>query len=840
MSPIATSNVDIVDIRGINLESSLAQDIYQGLQAEKKKLPTLLLYDTKGLRLFEDITYLDEYYLTNAEIEVLETNAAKIAALVPENCQLVELGSGNLRKIEILLNELERAEKSVEYYALDLSLEELHRTFAELPSKSYQYVKCGGLWGTYDDGLKWLNEPVNRNKPTWVMSLGSSMGNFNPSEAAGFLKGFARSLGPADSMVIGLDPCKDSEQVFRAYNDSKGVTRQFYLNGLSNANTVLGFEAFKPGEWDAIGEFDQTQGCHRAFYVPLTDVVVKDIQLKKGEKIFFEQAFKYGEKECEDLWPQAGLRPTQKFGDRYNLHILSSSSAKMQPGQLPKKRAEYMKGVVPSLEEFEAVWKLWDTATTAMVPKTDLLSKPIHLRNSLIFYLGHIPAFMDMHLTRATGGVPTEPAHFHSMFERGIDPDVDNPDHCHDHSAIPDEWPAVKTLIQYQQKVRLRVKSLYPKVKAGDRRVCEAIWLSFEHETMHLETFLYMLLQSHSIKPPPQAVRPEFKHLALESAKNAVPNEWFEIPEQTLAIGLDEPEPDDIPSDSFGWDNEKPQRVVQVPSFIAKARPVTNGEYAKYLEDNSIGKVPASWIERPAQNGAANGSEAATTTNGSHSITSKYAVRTVFGPVSLEWALDWPVAASHDELNGYAKWMDCRIPTFEEVRSLYKYSLTSPPGDCLANGSITATNGSKKSVPNSNGAAEHPEPVQNQRCPDHQPVQTPTSIHEPVYVDLDGHNVGFTHWHPTPVTQNGNKLSGQGDFGGLWEWTSTTIQAHEGFKPMDLYPGYTADFFDGKHNIVLGGSWATHPRIAGRSTFVNWYQRNYPYVWAGARLVRDN
>lgn len=56
---------------------------------------------------------------------------------------------------------------------------------------------------------------------------------------------------------------------------------------------------------------------------------------------------------------------------------------------------------------------------------------------------------------------------------------------------------------------------------------------------------------------------------------------------------------------------------------------------------------------------------------------------------------------------------------------------------------------------------------------------------------------------------------------------------------MPLYPGYTADFFGGKHNVVLGGSWATHPRIAGRKSFVNWYQRNYSYAWVGARLVRD-
>lgn len=107
-----------------------------------------------------------------------------------------------------------------------------------------------------------------------------------------------------------------------------------------------------------------------------------------------------------------------------------------------------------------------------------------------------------------------------------------------------------------------------------------------------------------------------------------------------------------------------------------------------------------------------------------------------------------------------------------------------------------------------------------------------------LFIDLSGANIGFSHWHPTPVTGD-NKLHGQADMGGLWEWTSTVLSPHLGFKAMDLYPGYTADFFDGKHNIILGGSWATVPRIAGRKSFVNWYQRNYPYTWATARLVRD-
>ena len=89
------------------------------------------------------------------------------------------------------------------------------------------------------------------------------------------------------------------------------------------------------------------------------------------------------------------------------------------------------------------------------------------------------------------------------------------------------------------------------------------------------------------------------------------------------------------------------------------------------------------------------------------------------------------------------------------------------------------------------------------------------------------------------MTHLGDRLAGQGGAGGVWEWTSSPLRPHAGFAPMALYPAYTADFFDGKHNVVVGGSWATHPRIAGRRSFVNWYQRNYPYMWAGARLVRD-
>lgn len=97
-APENTSQADIIDIRSDAAGVELKQLIYSGLRAQdgskEKTLPTLLLYDTKGLRLFEQITYLDEYYLTGEEIQVLEQHAERIAERVPNNALVVELGSG--------------------------------------------------------------------------------------------------------------------------------------------------------------------------------------------------------------------------------------------------------------------------------------------------------------------------------------------------------------------------------------------------------------------------------------------------------------------------------------------------------------------------------------------------------------------------------------------------------------------------------------------------------------------------------------------------------------------------------------------------------------------------
>lgn len=262
------------------------------------------------------------------------------------------------------------------------------------------------------------------------------------------------------------------------------------------------------------------------------------------------------------------------------------------------KPSQYAATIVPTLDEWRGIWATWDTVTRGMIPNSELLNKPIKLRNACIFYLGHIPTFLDIQLSKATGGPLSEPSDYPRIFERGIDPDVDNPDHCHAHSEIPDQWPPVEEILQYQAQVRSKVERLYSNDGSQiSRKVGRALWISMEHEIMHLETLLYMLLQSNNCMPPPRTVKPDFERAAAKADRDLVENEWFAIPEQYIEIGLNDPDDNSGPEHYFGWyddlaqwqsnanprfrDNEKPVRHSRVKAFMAKGRPITNEEVGR-------------------------------------------------------------------------------------------------------------------------------------------------------------------------------------------------------------------------------------------------------------------
>lgn len=228
------------------------------------------------------------------------------------------------------------------------------------------------------------------------------------------------------------------------------------------------------------------------------------------------------------------------------------SRPKMPFPLMPK---AYASSPLPSLEDWQALWASWDVVTRQMMPDEELLEKPIKLRNACIFYLGHIPTFLDVQLHQATGEQLSRlSSYYQTIFERGIDPDVDNPENCHDHSEIPPEYPPVHEILSYQGKVRQSIHSLYESgVEKIARNIGRAVWVGFEHEIMHLETLLYMMLQSHKTRPPPHTEVPDWKKLAEKAHSARVPNEWFRVPAQEITVGFDEPDDATDMRLNYGW-----------------------------------------------------------------------------------------------------------------------------------------------------------------------------------------------------------------------------------------------------------------------------------------------
>ena len=476
----------------------------------------------------------------------------------------------------------------------------------------------------------------------------------------------------------------------------------------------------------------------------------------------------------------------------------------------PTAPAEYAPQPAPTWDEWQQLWQVWDTVTRKMIPGGALRDKPINLRNACIFYLGHIPTFLDMKLAQTGDGTLTEPKHFPKIFERGIDPDVENPERVHAHSEIPDSWPPLQEILTHQNRVRERVEALYKIGISNEIKIARCLWLGYEHECMHLETLLYMLVQSDKMRPPPELPTPNFVAHAQQADLEAVPNEWVLVNERTLRVGTDDPEEDTGPSRFFGWDIEKPSKKTHVHEFEAKARPITNGEYAYFLQQSGRTDIPASWkliedLEAQKSGEAveiANGTESEAPASAVPKVEKQFlankVVRTLYGPVPLALAFHWPVCASYNELSGCASAMGGRIPTFEETKSIYQQAdgfFSVGKAEQASSRTIPAVNshlinnGVPESPPtnSSSGGAVAETATVSDRA-DKSMIE---KRREELFTDLKGANVGFQSWHPTPVTGKGNQLCGQSEMGGVWEWTSSPLRKPEGYEPMKLYEAYS-------------------------------------------------
>ncbi|OLL22855.1 Ergothioneine biosynthesis protein 1 [Neolecta irregularis DAH-3] len=714
------------DLHNGHSPDSLLEYLRQG------EFPTILLYNDKGLQLFEKITHLKEYYLTEAELDVLKNHAKEIVTFVKDKSIIIELGSGVLRKTNLILSALDEAKKDVHYCALDLSLSELERSLSALPK--YAHVTTGGLHGTYNDGLAFLASlPIQT--PKVVLWLGSSIGNLSRNEAVQFLGQFQKKLNPGDQLLIGIDRRNPLDKVQKAYNDSEHITREFILNGLDHANRVFGKPVFNRDDWEYEGRYDEELGAHQAWYVSKRKMNLVDGELeveRRRNKRFV------GKSQTAPSWAMGRFsRDVWYISFPFPELIIDLHLTYVAPFEFPQPTTK-----IPTMAEWDILWHAWDLITQGMIPDSLLDKKPIDSRHECIFYLGHIPAFIDIHLSRVQSE-PSTNAYFSKIFERGIDPDEETLS-CHPHPPVPKSWPSKQEILLYMYVVRDRLKS----VLSGDmsENLKRATWLGFEHTAMHLETLLYMLVQSNETISPPGFPMPVMRPEA------PVGLEWKDIPGRSFRVGQDNE------SEKYGWDNESPSRSFTVSTFRLSSQ-ITNSQYSDYLFRHPLLPLPKSW-------------------------TNDRQVKTFYGPIDLSIAGNWPVAASFDELDGFAKEVGGRLPNEGEMRLYWELIR-----ECGING-------------HSNGNAIH--------CP---PPSQPSCSPFP----------SFHYWLPKA---------------GLWDWTSSCLEKHALFQDDDVYLGYTSDFFDGKHNIVVGQSWATHPTLR-RNGFCNWYRRNYGFVWAGGRVVLE-
>ena len=295
-----------------------AVDVIAGLTAKPKRLPSKYFYDLAGSALFERITQLPEYYPTRCELALLDENAPAIASLFPPTCALIEFGAGSSKKARILLG----AAVTVEAYApVDISGDFLKQDAAQL-RRDFPRLAVHPVVADFTQGFE-VPSAIAR-LPRVGFFPGSTIGNFEPHEAAKFMRHAGQALGEGAVLVIGVDLIKDAAMLCPAYNDAEGVTAKFNLNLLARINRELGAN-FDLGAFEHHACYNRTQNRIEMHLASLKRQKVrvngKAINFRLGETIHTENSYKYTIEGFKALAYGVGWSPLRVWSDGlFSLH----------------------------------------------------------------------------------------------------------------------------------------------------------------------------------------------------------------------------------------------------------------------------------------------------------------------------------------------------------------------------------------------------------------------------------------------------------------------------------------------------------------------------------------
>lgn len=427
-------------------------------------------------------------------------------------------------------------------------------------------------------------------------------------------------------------------------------------------------------------------------------------------------------------------------------------------------------------------------------------SRPISLRNPIVFYEGHLPAFSVIAFLRRGLGLPPVDARLEQLFERGIDPETEA-------SALPRSgastvWPTRDEVRAFARACDEAVIGAMSALPPGPVAL-EGLHTALEHEAMHQETLLYMwhrlpYEQKRGRDLPPTGGSHATGSIGISQTEWRPPSGGrITLDAGPAVLGADRA------TAGFGWDNEFDAHPVHVPAFDIDTWPVTNAQYLEFIAANGYRRRelwsdegwewiqseriqhPAFWISRegfegleedskePAQDPSKKSKDPSTSSSPSTLSSEKWHWRGMFEAIPLP--PDWPVYVSHAEASAYARWKGRRL-------------MTEPEWHRAAEGSTS------------------------------------------------GH-FDFAGFDPIRVGSHLPSRAGVYDLlGNGWEWTSTVFAPFDGFVPMRSYPEYSADFFDGRHYVMKGASPATARELV-RPSFRNWFRGNYPYVYAKFRTA---
>jgi len=304
--------------KNANGHSAFAKDILDGLSKEPKQLSSKYFYDAKGDKLFQDIMNMPEYYLTDCEFEIFETQKDQILSLIgDQEFDLIELGAGDGTKTKVLLEYFLEKKAQFNYAPIDISQNVLDLLSDDL-CQNMPAVSCQPLQGDYFDVLGRLSQ--SRQIKKVVLFLGANIGNLKPSESLDFLTKVQKSLSPGDLLIIGFDLKKDPSVILNAYNDSAGITAAFNLNLLSRINKELNAD-FKVDNFQHWETYNPMTGATKSYLISRKEQTVnlksidETIHFKAWEAIDMELSQKFDLEAIEKLARASGFEVIEHLMD---------------------------------------------------------------------------------------------------------------------------------------------------------------------------------------------------------------------------------------------------------------------------------------------------------------------------------------------------------------------------------------------------------------------------------------------------------------------------------------------------------------------------------------------